>query len=379
MTVPKENKNYIPKEPIRILQIVSTIGRGSGVMQVIYNWHRNIDRTKIQFDYLCFLRSETPMQKEIEELGGKVYYIPWKGVFHLFSFIKQIFCFFKKYKYNIIHSHVTQMNLFFYPVAKFYGVKEIIQHSHATKWSDKFLNGLRNRFFFFWIRPFITKNLACSDLAGKFLFKKDYTVINNGIDAEKFKFNEEIRIKVRKELNIENKFVVGHVGRFSHEKNHEFLIDIFNEIYKQDKNSALLLVGDGSLKKEIEQKVNRLNLSNNVIFIGTKSNVCDYYQAMDVFILPSFHEGLGLVAIEAQCSDLPCFISTFVPNKTMICNATKISLNKSAKQWSEKILKYKNFVRKDESERIKEKGFDIKIIANQIQGIYFQINGDNDD
>ncbi len=368
------------KTTIRVLQIIPSLNQGSGVLQVILNWHRSIDRAKIQFDYLYFIDMPINCKEEIESIGGKCYKLPYPSFLKPWIFIKAVRDFFKTHRYNIIHSHVTHLSFFFYPIAKFFGTKKIIQHSHAIKWSDRFLNGLRNKFLFFWVRPFIAKQLACSDLAGKFLFKKDYIVINNGINTENFKFNKVIRAEIRKNLNIENKFVVGHVGRFSHEKNHEFLIDIFNEIYKQDKNSTLLLVGEGSLKKEIEQKVNRLNLRNNVIFIGTKSNVCDYYQAMDVFILPSFQEGLGLVAIEAQCSGLPCFISSGVPNEAMICNTTKISLRKSSKEWIDIILsKIKNFERKDESEHIREKGFDIKIIANQIQRIYFQINGDNDD
>ena len=204
------------------------------------------------------------------------------------------------------------------------------------------------------------------------MFKKNYTVINNGIDIEKFKFNQGVRNKIRKELNIENKFVIGHVGRFSHEKNHEFIVDVFNEIYKQDKNSVLLLIGDGPLKKETEEKVNKLNLSNNVIFTGTKSNVSDYYQAMDIFVLPSFQESFGLVAIEAECSGLPCFISEYVPNEVMICNSTKIKL-KYIKEWVTKILQCKFFVRKDNSEILKQKNFDMKRTIVNIEKVYMNL------
>ena len=364
------------EEPIRILQIVDAVGRSGGVMQVIYNWHKNIDKTKIQFDYLCFMNSKTPIQKEIANLGGNVYCIHWKGIFYVFPFIKKIFKFFKTHRYNILHSHITQMNFFYLPIAKLCGVKNIIQHSHAIKWSDKFLNGLRNRFLFFWIRPFITKKLACSDSAGKFLFKKGYTLINNGIDTDKFKFNQEVRNKTRKVLNIENKFVIGHIGRFSYDKNHEFLVDIFKEVDKQNNNSILLLIGDGPLKKKIEQKVNNLNLSNNVIFAGTKNNVNDYYQAMDIFVFQSLFEGLGIVAVEAQCSGLHCFVSDGVPNEAIICNTIKIPLSKSAKEWADIILeKTKNFERKDCFEFIKKAGFDIQETAKQIQNIYLDLIG----
>lgn len=365
------------EKPIRILQILSSLNQGSGVLQVILNWHKNIDRTKIQFDYLYFIEMPVNCKKEIENLGGKCYKLPYPSFLKPWIFIKAVKQFFKNYKYNTIHSHVIHLSFFFYPIAKFYGVKNIIQHSHATKWSDKFLNGLRNRFMFFFARPFITKKLACSNLAGKFLFKKNYIVINNGIDTEKFKFNQKVRNKIRKELNIENNFVIGHVGRFSHEKNHSFIIDVFNEIYKQDKNFILLLVGDGPLKQEIEQKVNELNLNDNVIFTGTKCNVNDYYQAMDSFILPSFQEAFPVVAIEAQTSGLPCIFSDKMTNKVILCNSKQLSLDSSVKQWANEILKYKNFIRKDENRIIKEKNFNIKETTKKIQNIYLELSGNN--
>ncbi len=363
------------KEPIRILQIVSSLNQSSGVLQVVLNWHRNMDKTKIQFDYLYFTEMPINCKTEIENLGGKYYKIPYPSFIKPLIFIKAVRQFFKTHKYTTIHSHVIHLSFFFYPIAKFYGIKNIFHHSHTTKWSDKFLNGLRNRFLFFWVRSFITKKLACSDFAGKFLFKKNYTVINNGIDAEKFQFNQEVRNKFRKELNIENKFVIGHVGRFSHEKNHSFIVDIFNEIYKQNKNSVLLLVGDGPLKEEITQKVNKLNLSNNVIFTGTKNNVNDYYQAMDVFILPSFQEAFPVVGVESQASGLPCLFADTISKDVLICNSKQLGLNLSAEQWADEILKYKNFIRKNESEILKQKGFDIKETSKKIKNIYLALSG----
>lgn len=355
---------------IRILQIVPSLNIGSGITKVVLSWHKNIDRTKVQFDYLYFIETDINCKNEIDIIGGKYYKLPYPSFLRPLMFIKAVKNFFKSHKYNTIHSHVLHLSFFFYPIAKFYKVKNIIQHSHATKWSDKFLNGLRNRFLFFFARPFITKKLACSNSAGKFLFKKDYIVINNGIDTEKFKFNMEKRKEIRKELNIGSKFVIGHVGRFSHEKNHSFMIDIFNEIYKQDKSSVLLLVGDGLLKKEIEQKVKKLNLIESVIFAGNRSNVNDYYQAMDVFVLPSFQEAFPIVAIEAQTSGLPCIFSDKMTSKVVLCNSKQLNLNLSTKQWTEEIVKYKSFVRKDNSNIVKNKGFDIKNIVKQLKQIY---------
>jgi glycosyltransferase involved in cell wall biosynthesis len=361
------------EKTIRILQITSSLGQGSGVLQVILNWHRNIDRTKIQFDYLYFKETPVTCKNEIESLGGKCYKLPYPSFIKPWVFIKSVKEFFKTHKYNTIHSHIINLSFFFFPIAKFYGTKNIIHHSHNPKYSDKFFNSLINKFLFFWVRKFITKNLACSDLAGKFLFKKNYTVINNGIDTENFKFNQGIRNKIRKELNIEDKFVIGHIGRFVKQKNHSFLIDIFYEFFKRNKNSALLLLGDGMLKKEILEKVNKLNLSNNVIFMGTKNNVYDYYQVMDCFIFPSIFEGLGIAAVEAQCSGLPCFISNCIPYEVNICNTTKISLSSSAKEWADIILeKTKNFERKDCTNLVKKASYDIKESTKKIQDIYLK-------
>lgn len=359
------------KEPIRILQIIACLDRNDGIMQMIHNWHQNIDKQKFQFDYLYFEATSLSFKEDIELLGGKYYKLPYPSFFKPWIFIKAVKEFFKTHKYNIIHSHVIHLSFFFYPIAKFYGVKNILHHSHATKWSDKFLNGLRNKFLFFCVKPFITKKLACSDLAGKFLFKKNYTVIDNGVDTEKFKFNKDIRDKIRKELNIENKFVIGHVGRFFHEKNHDFIVDIFNEICKQYDNSILLFVGDGPLRQKMEQKCSKLNLSNKVIFTGNKVNVYDYYQAMDIFVLPSFQEAFPVVGIEAQTNGLPCLFSDCMTSDILICNSKQLSLSLSAKQWADEVLKYKNSGRTDKSEIVvKEKGFDVKQNVINIQKIY---------
>lgn len=360
---------------VRILHILDCLNINSGIANVILNWHRNIDKTKIQFDYLYFNDAQPDFEKEIEILGGKCYKLPYPSFIKPWIFIDAVKDFFKTHKYNIIHSHVIHLSFFFYPIAKFYGVKNILHHSHAIKWSDKFLNGLRNRFLFFWVRPFITKKLACSDLAGKFLFKKNYIIINNGINTEKFKFNQEVRDKVRKELNIEDKFVIGHVGRFSHEKNHEFIIDVFNEIYEQDKDTILLLIGDGKLRNKIEKKVNNLNLTKNIIFTGTKNNVSDYYQTMDVFVLPSYQEAYPVVGVEAQTSGLPCLFSNKMTRDVLLLNSKQLNLKLSAKQWADEVLKYKNFIRKDESANIKNKGFDIKETTKQVEELYLKLKG----
>ena len=203
--------------------------------------------------------------------------------------------------------------------------------------------------------------------------KYDYTIVNNGIDTEKFVFDKQVRDKIRTGLKIENKFVVGHIGRFSYQKNHEFLIDIFNEVYKKNSNAVLLLLGCGELEKQIREKVHILGLDKAVIFNGTVSNANEFYQAMDCFVLPSHFEGLGIVAVESQASGLKTLCSDVVPKEAQITNLLEfMSLSDTAEAWAEKVLSYDNrYGRRDMSDEIKKSGFDIKYSAKQLEGLYF--------
>ncbi|MDD3922222.1 MAG: glycosyltransferase [Endomicrobiaceae bacterium] len=361
--------------PIRILQILPTLNKGSGIANVIYNWHKNIDRTKVQFDYLYFLDTPVNFEKEINELGGNIYKLPNPSILKPLIFIKAVIIFFKNHRYKTIHSHITHLNFFYFPIAKFYKVKNIILHAHGIKYSNKIINGIRNRFMIGCVRPFITHKLACSDKSGKVWYGKNnnFIIINNGVKIDKFVYNPIHRQEMRAKFNIKNNFIIGHIGRFTHEKNHNFIIDIFLEIYKQNNKALLMLVGDGPLKKEIETKVMNLNLEQNVKFMGVCHDVTNLYQAMDCLILPSFQEGFPVVAVEAQTSGLPCIFSDIITNKVIICNSKQMSLKDSTLEWANEILKYQNFIRKNETENIKNANFDIKTISKQLECFYLNL------
>ncbi len=366
-----EEKN---KNTIRILHISDCLYLGGGVSSVILNWHKNIDRSKVQFDYLYFKDSYPTIDGEIKKLGGNIYKLPYPSFKKPWIFIKAVRDFFKTHQYSIIHSHIESFSFIFFPIAKFYGVKNIVQHTHNPRLGEKFLENLRNRFLFFLSKPFITKKIACSDSSGKKNFGNNYTIINNGIDTTIFKFNSNVRNEIRKELNIENRFVIGNIGRFAIQKNLSFLVNVFSEIHKQNKNSVLLLVGDGPLKNEIKKQVYNLNLTKYVVFLEVRKDIEKIYQAMDCFVFPSLFEGMGIVAIEAQSCGLPCFLSNGVPQETMICNTTKILLSKSAKEWANIIVdKIKNFERKDCSKFVEKAGFDIKYTAKKIEDFYLKL------
>ena len=361
------------KKPIRILQIVSSMNAGSGVLAVVLNWHQYIDKSKVQFDYLYIVDTPVKNQAEIERLGGQYYKLP-NPFKEPFKFLRASYRFFKTHRYHTIHSHITSLNLFFFPLAKLFGTKNIIQHAHGTKWSDKKLKGWRNYIMLHAVWPLITHKLACSQLAGKFWYGENFAVVNNGIDVEKFAYNPMVRAQKRKELGLENKFVVGNVGRFALQKNHSFLIDIFEQVAKQDPDAKLVLVGGGSLEEPIKARVTAKHLQNAVIFLGVRQDVPDLLQAFDALCMPSLYEGLPVVGVEAQAAGLPgIFADTITPEVLLLPSSRMLSLKDSAAVWAHQILSLKNQVRASGSTVLRDKGFDICQTAQQMQNFYEEL------
>lgn len=365
-------------EPIRVAQIMGK-WVGGGVEAVVMNYYRHIDRDKIQFDFICDDDSTRIPTEEIEKLGGKVILIPpYQKVFKYHKTLKKVL---QEGQYKIVHSHINALSVFSLWAAKSAGVPVRIAHSHSTsnkkEWKKTLLKNILRPFS----KVFATDYFCCSELAGRWLFgNKTYDqgkvyLLNNAIDVDKFKYDEKIRKEKRKELNIKyNQLVIGHIGRFVQQKNHDFLIDIFNEIYKQDKNAILLLIGEGPLKEEIQNKVNELGLDKNVKFLGQRSDANELYQAMDTFVLPSLYEGLPVVGVEAQAAGLPCFFSTDMTKETEILDSTKfISLTHKSKYWADKILKEVSlFKRQDTSEEIVDNKFSIKNEAKKLYSYYLR-------
>ena len=229
--------------------------------------------------------------------------------------------------YKIVHSHINTLSVFSLFAAKCAGIPTRIAHSHSTtnkrEWKKNLLKQVLRPFS----KLFATDYMACSELAGRWLFgnktfdKGEVYILNNAIELDKFAYNEKYRKKHRKELGIsEDTLVIGHVGRFVEQKNHRFLIDIFNEVHKKNKNSVLLLVGQGPLEEEIKEKVNKLGLTSSVKFLGQRSDVNELYSTMDVFLFPSLYEGLGMALIEAQVAGCKCIASDVIPTDAKITN-----------------------------------------------------------
>lgn len=340
-------------KPIRVAQIIGK-WLGGGVESVVMNYYRNIDRNKIQFDFICDNDSTNIPYAEIESLGGKVILIsPYQKVIKYHKELKRVL---KDGNYKIVHSHINTLSVFSLFAAKCAGVPVRIAHSHSTTNKKEKSKNLMKQLLRQFSKVFATDYMCCSELAGRWLFgDKEYDkgnvyLLNNAIDLDKFKYDEVVRKEKRKELNIDDDtLVIGHVGRFVEQKNHRFLIDIFNEVHKQNENSILLLVGQGPLMEKIKEKVKSLGIEDCVKFLGQRNDINELYQVMDLFLFPSLYEGLGMVAVEAQVSGLPCVVATEIPEIAKVTEKiTFINLENKIEIWTEIIFKYlKNINRKN--------------------------------
>ncbi|NCA91672.1 glycosyltransferase family 1 protein, partial [bacterium] len=332
---------------IKVLIVVSSLNQGSGVMGVVMNYYRNLDREKICYDFLCFSKAETSYKKEIEEMGGKVYFFTkptLNGLLTAKKDLKNFFC--EKGKdYSIIHIHEVLVVNILYPHIKKCTNAKIIAHAHSTKFSDTVVKSLRNKMLCLGAAKKVDYCFACSEEAGKTFFgkkivnNKKFRVITNAIDLKKYVFEENVRENYRKDLRIDNDaIVIGHVGRFSEEKNHLFLIELIEQLNKLSSRYKLLLVGDGALKKNIESTVSEKKLSESVIFTGNRKDVPKILNSMDIFVLPSLFEGVPVVAIEAFANGLPCILSDRITKALKINDNVKyLSIDNGVNTWIELI------------------------------------------
>jgi len=363
----------------RIAHIIGSNAKG-GVESVVFNYYTFIQKSKFQFDFFIHDNSPYEIPDEIQRLGCAIYKIPpYK---HIFSYIKALQYLFQKNNYTIVHSHMSTMSVFTLLAAKLAKVPVRISHSHVTagKGKGELLRNLMKYTLRLFSRLFPTHLFACSEYAGKWMFgnkafrKGKITILNNAIDLSKFTFNEAIRNKVRNNFNLNDQFVIGNVGRFMPQKNHDFLIDVFYEIYKKDNNCILLLVGDGTLKAQIEAKVKRLNLQNNVLFAGVRDDVNELYQAIDVFVLPSLYEGLPVVLVETQAAGLPAVVSDKVTTEITCTELIDFAaLHESADKWAEKVLSKRNYKRIDISYQLLLKKYSIVDEVKNLETLYGQM------
>lgn len=361
-----------------VIRVVHIIGKmvGGGVESFLLNYYKNIDRTKIQFDFIIDSDSTLIPRNEIELLGGKIYEVtPYQ---HIFSYIRDIRKILKENNYKIVHAHMNTLSIFPLYAAWRERIPIRIAHSHSTtnkkEWKKNILKNLLKPFS----KVFATDYFACSEHAGRWLFgnkafnEGKVKIIRNAINTDNFKYNKEIRNSLREELGLKDKFVLGHAGRFVKQKNHEFLIDLFNILYKENHKFKLLLIGQGPLENQIKNKVNSLKLNENVIFCEQRDDVNRYMQAMDCFVFPSLYEGLGIVVIEAQCAGLKCICSTEVPKETKMSNLITFVELSNIEKWKEKIME-ENYIRENKCKEIKDNGYDITVESQKLVNKYMEL------
>lgn len=365
------------ESPIRILHAVSKMD-GGGIENFIMNVYRNIDRTKIQFDFLDHTEENGAFDKEIILLGGRIFKLKKLSSKYFLSYQKDLKKFFKAHGgYKIIHSHLNLLSAFTLKGAQKAGIKTRIAHSHTNCLLNTGLKKMIKLYAKSQINKYATVRFACSKEAALWQFGKsaDKTlIIPNAVNLETFKFSAEKRVKMRKQLCIdENTFLFGHSGGFREVKNHRFLIDVFSAIKQKNKNSKLLLIGGGELKAATEARAEAAGLSESVIFTGSVPNVFDYLCAMDAFIFPSVYEGLGISVIEAQVSGLPCFVSDKVPQEAQISGKYfTLSLTLPPQEWAKLILQTLQSLPAERQMPAAAEKYNIKTIVKMLEEFYLQ-------
>lgn len=366
------------KQPKRLLCIVGGMDAG-GAETFLMKVYRALNKSKYQMDFYVTSQEEGFYDKEITLMGGKIYHsIPKsKGLIKSFNILRNIV---KIEKYDCVmrvsqHS-LSALDLF---AAKVGGAKTLVYRSSNTRTGGNRFNRILHVLLKWLAMSIPTIKIAPSTEAAEFMFGKNCvkkgnaTIVKNAISVDNYIFNKEKREKIRKEFTVEDKFVIGHVGRFHHQKNHSFLIDIFFEICKENSNSVLILVGKGELGDEITDKIKAFGLADKVIFTGVRSDVPYIMMAMDVFIFPSFYEGMPNTVIEAQVTGLPCIISDTITKEVKITDlVTFISLNDTPVQWAKLALTYeRDLTRKDVKKDFVYNGYDIETVIKQFEKIVF--------
>lgn len=326
---------------IRILHIVSYLTISSGVMHVIMNYYRHIDRNLIQFDFLFFEKGtydEENYIDEINSLGGNVYFVNKPSLKCTISVFKEFNNFFKinASKYCAIHLHELYLIHFIKIFTCRYGIDHLIANAHSSRFSENIINAIRNRILCLGITKVATQLFACSGSAAKCYFGKQAIdsnriyYLHNAIDLEKYRFNEQDRNSLREEMGVNNKIVIGHIGRMVPVKNHLFILEEFSKLKKLNCNVALFLVGDGPLRKKIEEKIIALGIESSVYLLGVRKDIPRILSAMDFFWLPSIHEGFPVTGVEAQANGLKCFFSATITEEI---DLTEYSRGISLQNW----------------------------------------------
>lgn len=362
---------------IRILHSVSNMDR-AGIETMLMNYYRNIDKNRMQFDFLCNKTKPGAYDNEIISMGGKIYHTPGLNPAKYPQYLSYMQALFQKHpEYRIIHAHNGAFGVYALHAAKKDGIPVRIFHGHDAKLAFDIKWPLR-----IFCRSRLPYNCnyhcACGIDAARCYYgdavidRGDYKLIHNAIDVNRFRYNEEIRNSLRSMYHLEKKTVIGHIARFTKQKNHTFLIDIFQKIHEQDTNTVLVLLGEGELMEKMKKKIKNCGIEDSVMIMGNVANANEWYQAFDAFVLPSLWEGLPVVGIESQMASLPCIFSDTVTAETKISDkVTFLSLKQKPEAWAATILsKIKENKRIDMEKVITRAGYNIAVEAAKLQSFY---------
>jgi glycosyltransferase involved in cell wall biosynthesis len=368
-------------EPIRILHVIGIMDRG-GAETMIMNLYRNIDRTKIQFDFVQNEGGPAAYDEEIRSLGGRIFHCPrYKGKNH-FTYTRWWRDFFADHpgEYPIVHGHIGSTAAIYLSIAKKYGAYAIA-HSHNTN-KMKTAGDVLYAVLAYPARYIADHFFACGKEAGISRYGRNIggnaglcTVLCNAIDTELFMYSEQLRNSARNVLGVNaGQIVVGNISRFSAQKNHTFLLHVFEQIHRINPDTVLLLVGDGDLRPQIEAQIAASGLQDAVILTGVRSDTWNYYQAMDVFLMPSLYEGLPVSLVEAQTAGLPCCVSDGVPQEAAITKLVQFKgLDASAEEWAAWVLNRASEPRQDYSAEMAQAGYSIVQTARWLQDFYEKV------
>lgn len=370
------------REAVHVLHVLGGVGLG-GAESRIMDLYRQMDRNEVQFDFLIHLndlgggREPQFYEEEIKAMGGHVYALPKFRVYNYFAYKRAVKAFFARHKeFRVVQGHMTSTAGIYLPVAKKAGVPVTVAHARNAG-VVKGLKGLATKFFRRGLAKKADFCFACSALAGEDVFGRKamasgkVKIIHNAIDVDRFAYDEKVREEVRAQLGVSGSLVLGHVGRFEYQKNHPYLLDVFAVVCGERPDAVLLLLGDGADRPAMEEKCRQLGIADRVRFLGNRKDTQRYYQAMDVFLLPSFFEGLPGVLVEAQAAGLKCIVSATVTREAQATDLVVYrSIQEPAKNWAGEILKQADYVRTDTTEQLRGAGFDVRVQAEEYRRFY---------
>ncbi|MGI5970907.1 MAG: glycosyltransferase family 1 protein [Oscillospiraceae bacterium] len=362
---------------IRVLHVLSSLEAGGGVQQMLYNYYGHMDRDSIRFDFIVHGEKTGKLEKAFEVWGCRIFHVTAKKK-SLRRNLKDLEQVVKSGNYDIMHCHQGLKGFFALRIAKKHGIAIRLSHSHQGPQSENVALSLINIIFRLLLKHYATHWLACSEHAGKWAYGKNamksekFRLFHNAVELEKFSFSESVRKEVREELGLADKLVIGSIARFVHLKNHKFLITVFNEVYRREKDAVLLLIGGGELESELRRQVEDLGLTRAVRFLGLRDDVPRLMQAFDLFITTSHSEGLSMVLAEAQAAGLSSLAADSITKELNVTGLiTYISLDEEADVWAREALRLaRHGCRTDTAEIIRTAGYDIKREAPALGGFY---------